>query len=190
MRFLRLKSAVKRLFDLSLSYLGMFFSLPLWVIFCYGIFLEDGWPIFYPQTRVGKGGLVFRAIKFRTLGYRIEKPFLSRLLRATALDELPQLINIIRGQMSFVGPRPLIPEEIQMYVELAFRSTVRPGLTGMAQVYAPKDAPVTEKFKYDLWYIQNQNLGLDIYLILMSFWISMKKKWDVSVKKYSFRNLV
>lgn len=174
---------LKRAFDIFLSFLGLFFSLPLWILFSFAIYLKDGRPIFYLQERIGKDSKIFKAIKFRTLGYREESSVLAKFLRTTALDELPQLINILKGEMSFVGPRPLIPQELQMYKELNLRATVRPGLTGMAQVLAFKDAPVLEKFKYDIWYIKNQNIALDISLILKSFWLSLRKRWDVAIKE-------
>lgn len=173
---------LKRLFDISLSSLGFFFFLPLWVLLSFAIWMEDGRPIFYLQGRVGKDNKTFKTVKFRTLGYKKKDSKLSKLLRTTALDELPQLINIFKGEMSFVGPRPLIPEEVQAYKELVLRSSVRPGLTGVAQVLVSKDASVLEKFKHDLWYINNRNFFLDISLILKSFWVSLRKKWD-SVKK-------
>lgn len=99
------------------------------------------------------------------------------------MDESPQLINIIKGEMSFVGPRPLIPEEISLGENLDLRSSVCPGLTGVAQVVAAKDAPIAEKLKYDLWYIGNQSVWLDIRLILKSFWMSFNKRWDIISSK-------
>ena len=104
---------------------------------------------------------------------------MAKLLRRTALDESPQLINIIRGQMSFVGPRPLIPQEVNLCENQHLRCSVNPGLTGIAQLMAEKDAPVAEKLKYDLWYIEHQNIWLDIRLILKSFWMSLNRKWDI-----------
>lgn len=179
MSFLINYSPVKRTFDISLSCIGLFLSVPLWILFSFAIWVEGGRPIFYIQVRVGKDNRLFEAIKFRTMGYKKKYSRLSGLLRTTALDELPQLINIIKGQMSFVGPRPLIPQEIQMTKGFNLRSTVPPGLTGLAQVLASKDAPISEKFNYDISYIKNQNIGLDILLILKSFKISLTRKWDV-----------
>jgi lipopolysaccharide/colanic/teichoic acid biosynthesis glycosyltransferase len=119
----------------------------------------------------------------------------GRLLRATALDELPQLWNILKGDMSFVGPRALLPEEIEVngngevtplekipgYEE---RHTVRPGLTGLAQVYAPRDIPRRQKFRYDLLYVKRQSVWLDIRLILLSVWISVRGKWEARTRKF------
>jgi lipopolysaccharide/colanic/teichoic acid biosynthesis glycosyltransferase len=119
---------------------------------------------------------------------------IGRLMRATAMDELPQLWNIFRGDMSFVGPRALRPGEIETtgngqhvvmeaipgYIE---RHSVRPGLTGIAQIYAPRDVPRRYKFKYDLIYIENQSFGLDVRLILLSFWITFRGKWEARDQK-------
>jgi len=182
----------KRIFDLFLSLLGLFFLLPFWVLCSFAIWLEDGRPILYLQKRVGKDAQIFQAIKFRTLFYKKENSRLARFLRKTALDEVPQLINILKGEMSLVGPRPLIPEESEIgerlnspgsYIEgRGLRAVVRPGLTGIAQVLAPKNAPLEEKLKYDLWYIENRSLLLDILLILKSFWLSLNSRWDLAGK--------
>jgi lipopolysaccharide/colanic/teichoic acid biosynthesis glycosyltransferase len=114
---------------------------------------------------------------------------IGRLMRATAMDELPQLWNIFRGDMSFVGPRALRPgeidagsdgrhvamEEIAGYRE---RHTVRPGLTGIAQIFAPRDVPRRHKFKYDRIYVAQQSFLLDVRLILLSFWITFRGRWE------------
>ncbi len=118
----------------------------------------------------------------------------GRILRKTAMDELPQLLNILKGDMSFVGPRSLRPnekevhgnpdetniEDVPGYKE---RLAVRPGLTGLAQVYLPGDALRKEKFKYDLQYIKNQSFLLDLKLIFLSFWITFRGKWESRQKK-------
>lgn len=199
---------MKRLFDIGLSLVGLIGASPLWVLFSIAILLEDGWPIFYLQERVGKNGRIFKAIKFRSMIKDAEKESgpvqavendprvtrIGRILRATAMDELPQLVNILKGDMSFVGPRALRPKEKEVhgnpetldiekipgYYE---RLTVRPGLTGMAQVYLPTDALRSEKFKYDLMYIKSQTFLLDLKLIFLSFWITFRGKWESREKK-------
>ena len=170
---------VKRIFDLFLSCAGLFFLFPLWIIFAFAILLEDGLPVFYIQQRVGKHARIFGAIKFRTMYSNKKSSVIAKFLRKTALDESPQLINIIKGEMSFVGPRPLIPQEIYPGESQHLRSSITPGLTGIAQVVAAKDAPLTEKLKYDLWYIENQSILLDAQLILKSFWVSLNRRWDI-----------
>jgi lipopolysaccharide/colanic/teichoic acid biosynthesis glycosyltransferase len=117
------------------------------------------------------------------------------LLRATAMDELPQLWNIFRGDMSFVGPRALRPGEIEVNGQggaerlenvpgFAARSAVRPGLTGVAQIYAPRDIVRRHKFRYDRVYIRRQSFWLDLRLVLLSFWITFRGTWETRGKKF------
>jgi lipopolysaccharide/colanic/teichoic acid biosynthesis glycosyltransferase len=119
----------------------------------------------------------------------------GRLLRATAMDELPQLWNIFRGDMSFTGPRALRPGEIEAngggQLEMledvpgfAERSSVRPGLTGIAQIYAPRDIPRRLKFRYDVLYVRRQSLWLDLRLIALSFWITFRGTWEARGSKF------
>lgn len=199
---------LKRTFDFILSLSGIILSTPLWLLISLLIILENGFPVFYLQERGGRCGRIFKAIKFRSMVKDAEKgagPIqalendpritrVGRILRATALDELPQLINILRGDMSFVGPRALRPEELEvrgnpevLSIEeipgYERRLTVKPGLTGLAQVYLPTDAPRRDKFRYDLLYIKNQSFLLDLKLILLSFWITFRGKWESRSKK-------
>jgi lipopolysaccharide/colanic/teichoic acid biosynthesis glycosyltransferase len=159
--------------------------------------------VFFRQARVGLHGQRFEALKFRSMipdaeartgpvqaaahDPRITRA--GRLLRATAMDELPQLWNIFVGDMSFVGPRPLRPGEVDVGSDgrlLALdaipgyeqRHTVRPGLTGLAQVYAPRDVRRAAKFRLDRLYLRNAGLCLDLKLILISFWITGRGKWE------------
>jgi len=193
---------VKRLFDMLLSGVGLLVSAPLWAIVAAAIKLDDGGPVFFVQRRVGKGGRLFRAYKFRSmipdaagalpLQASGNDPRVTRvggLLRATAMDELPQLFNILRGDMSFVGPRPLMPDEIEVrgdgrvtsLVEVpgyAARHAVRPGLTGLTQVFASRDIARTSKFRLDLLYVKHANLCLDLRLVALSFWISFRGRWE------------
>ena len=199
---------MKRAFDAALAFIGLAVSLPLWMLFAAAIKLEDGGPVFYTQDRVGQDGQVFRALKFRSMhdeAERVTGPLqarpgddrvtrVGRVMRATAMDELPQLWNIFRGDMSFVGPRALRPGEIEIEggspVPLeavpgyADRIMVRPGLTGVAQVYAPRDISRRSKFRYDRLYIRRRSFGLDVRLILLSFWISFRGTWESRDRKY------
>ena len=152
--------------------------------------------------------MTFKAIKFRSMIKDAEKGTgpvqavendprvtkVGRILRATAMDELPQLLNILKGDMSFVGPRALRPREKEVYgnpdeinIEnvpgYKERLAVRPGLTGMAQVYLPTDALRSEKFQYDLLYIKKQSFLLDLKLIFLSFWITFRGNWESREKK-------
>lgn len=169
---------LKRPFDFCLALVGLALSLPLWILIIFFIWLEDSRPIFYIQERVGLKGNMFKIIKFRTMGYKENNPCFAGLLRVTALDELPQLVNILKGEMSFVGPRPLIPQELKLQAETIDRSAIRPGLTGVAQLWTSKNASVSKKAEYDSWYMKNQSIGLDVAIILRSFWVSLSRKWD------------
>ena len=199
----------KRVLDLVLSGAGLVVSAPLWAIVAVAIKLEDGGPIFYSQPRVGTGGRSFEAMKFRSMVSNAEQGVgpvqaiagdprvtrTGRLMRATALDELPQLWNIFRGDMSFVGPRALRPEEIEVDAMgarvpleaipgFAERITVPPGLTGIAQIYARRDVSRRQKFRFDRLYIRRQSLLLDVRLILVSFWITFRGTWEARDRKY------
>jgi len=220
---------VKRAFDIALSSMGIVLSTPVWILISLAILLEDGLPIFYTQERKGRRGRIFRAIKFRSMVKNAEEGIgpvqatendprttkVGKILRATAMDELPQLINILKGDMSFVGPRALRPVEIEIgeweneqraeskgqrvhnskwdkdYEAVPLekipgyheRHAIRPGLTGLAQVYLPTDAPRPDKFRYDLLYIKKQSFFLDLKLILLSFLITFKGKWESRGKK-------
>jgi lipopolysaccharide/colanic/teichoic acid biosynthesis glycosyltransferase len=199
---------IKRLFDASLSGIGLLVSEPLWCVIPLAIKLEDGGPVFFPQGRVGLNGLVFDALKFRSMrpdAEAVTGPVqathndprvtrVGRLLRATAMDELPQLVNILRGDMSFVGPRPLRPGEVEArgdgqlmplseipgYQE---RHSVRPGLTGLTQVYAPRDISRASKFRLDRLYLKRAGFCLDLKLIVLSFWITGRGEWEASGRK-------
>jgi lipopolysaccharide/colanic/teichoic acid biosynthesis glycosyltransferase len=199
---------MKRALDAALASFGLVLSAPLWLVVASAIKLEDGGPVFFTQDRVGKGGRIFRALKFRSMRQDAEAATgplqardgdvritrVGRLMRATAMDELPQLWNICRGDMSFVGPRALRPGEIEIEgggpVALeavpgyARRIAVRPGLTGVAQVYAARDIPRRHKFRYDALYIRRRSLSLDVRLILLSFWISFRGTWENRDRKY------
>jgi lipopolysaccharide/colanic/teichoic acid biosynthesis glycosyltransferase len=194
---------VKRLFDIAVSGAGLIVFAPVSMLIAIAIKLEDGGPIFFTQDRVGLDCTVFTAYKFRSMGVDAERltgavqatandprvTAVGRLLRATAFDELPQLWNILRGDMSVVGPRPLRPGEADTtadggHLSLSAipgyrqRHRVRPGLTGIAQVYAPRDLPRTGKFRYDLLYQRRSSFCLDLKLIAQSFWITARGRWE------------
>lgn len=199
---------LKRPFDVALSGLGLLGSAPLWAVVALAIKLDDGGPVFYGQERVGRGGKRFWSWKFRSMVVDASARFgplqaaerdprvtrVGRVLRATAMDELPQLWNIFKGEMSFVGPRALLPEEIEIRgsrlpVPLESipgyeaRHRVTPGLTGIAQIYAARDIPRRHKFKLDRLYIRRQSFGLDLRLIALSFWITARARWERREKK-------
>ena len=195
--------ALKRALDIVRATTGLILSSPVWLILFVTIKLEDGGPAFYRQARWGKSGTRFWALKFRSMVFdpdgasgRVQAvkrdPRITRVgwfMRKAALDELPQIINILRGEMSLVGPRALpINEQQQNGVDVhltddqvpgfALRSSVRPGLTGVAQLYAPRDIARRYKFRYDAIYVRRQSLSLDLRLIMRSFWISLTAGWE------------
>lgn len=204
-------SPLKRALDISLSGTGLIGSAPLWALFAAWVKLEDGGPIFYRQERVGRDGRIFSALKFRSMIPNAEAgtgpvqasyddPRITRIgrfLRATAMDELPQLWNIFRGDMSFVGPRALRPAENEVRAEAILnpqaisddipnfhlRHRVRPGLTGLAQIYAPRDATRRQKLRYDLLYVRSRSFWLDLKLIALSFWITFRGRWEARGNK-------
>ena len=189
----------KRVLDATLAAIGLVLSAPIWIALAAAIKLEDGGPIFFTQTRVGKHGEPFRAIKFRSMvdgnhdavkghpdGDLVTS--LGAFMRKCALDELPQLWNILRGDMSLVGPRALPPAEsarenggrpvkLSRIPGYTYRHKVRPGLTGIAQVRAPRDIPYRCKFRYDCFYVRKRSLLLDLRLIARSLWVSFAGKW-------------
>ncbi len=196
-----LAGVLKRSVDLLFSITGLVLTLPAWLVVPVAIKLEDGGPVFYGQLRVGREGRLFSSWKFRSMTHRrndgspssqahLEESRITRVghvIRPSALDELPQLLNILKGDMSLVGPRALVPEEIvedggpavRMEELPGFdeRHSVRPGLTGLAQTRLPADASHTEKFRYDLLYVRNPSLLLDLKLIALSVWTSLRGAW-------------
>lgn len=199
--------AFKRVLDFTLATLGLLVSAPVWILIACAIKLEDHGSVFYVQHRWGRNKRPFKVYKFRSMAVDSDERVgaiqaekndprftkVGRLLRATSLDELPQLLNIWRGEMSWVGPRALPINEKQLKETddlpddavpgFDLRSAVRPGLTGIAQVYAPRDVPRRQKFRYDCFYIRRQSLGLDLKLIAVSFWISFKLRWEERGRK-------
>ncbi|MFQ5853311.1 MAG: sugar transferase [Candidatus Binatia bacterium] len=188
----------KRLFDFLLATTGFVVFLPLWIVISVAIFLEDGRPILFVQKRIGKGGSEFSAYKFRTIYHRYDNEVakavavhaddkkvmkVGRILRRTALNELPQLLNILKGDMSFVGPRPEPPEFIAAYEKVVpnlgrLRYQIRPGLTGIAQVFGPHNMDPRNKLRYDLLYMRRRSFWLDIRLIGISVWNTICANWD------------
>uniref|UniRef100_A0A7V3VTN7 Sugar transferase n=1 Tax=candidate division WOR-3 bacterium TaxID=2052148 RepID=A0A7V3VTN7_UNCW3 len=184
---------LKRPFDFLLSLAGILISLPLWLLIGIMIFIEDGFPIFYSQERIGKNRKIFKVLKFRSMVKDAEKqgiwtnendPRVSkvgRFLRKTAMDELPSLLTILKGDMSFVGPKALVVEE-QCLLEKKItgfekRLEVKPRLTGLSQVLNPEDDPY-RKLEYDLEYMREMSFWLDIKLILLSFYNTFMFRWD------------
>ena len=169
---------LKRAFDIAASTSALVVLSPVLAITAYKVKKELGSPVLFRQTRPGLHGKPFEMIKFRTMKDATDKegnalPDSERLtefgkkLRASSLDELPELWNVLKGDMSLVGPRPLLMEYLPLYnAEQAKRHNVRPGVTGYAQVNGRNAIGWEEKFKLDLWYVENQSFILDIKIIL------------------------
>lgn len=193
----------KRLIDLMLASTMLLITSPVWPLIALAIKLEDRGQVFYRQLRWGQDGRRFRTFKFRSMGQRASEDLevrpaevgdsrvtrVGQVLRASGLDELPQILNILRGEMSFVGPRPLAVGEILEEDEEGIRTvedvpgffdrlSARPGLTSLATIYLPKDCDAEKKFRYDLAYVRRRNLWMDLRLIATSFWISIRGKWE------------
>jgi len=199
---------LKIIFDSLLALTGLFLSLPLFLFISAVIKNSDGGSVFYLQDRVGRNAKIFKGLQFRTMILDAEKKSgaiqspendsrvtkFGRVLRISAMDELPQLINILKGDMSFVGPRALRPAEKEVgsdversvfeYPGFMERCKVRPGLTGVAQILLPRDATRELKFKYDIWYIKHQSFWLDLYLIFLSFLVTFRGKWEIREDKF------
>lgn len=171
---------VKRLFDIGASALGLTLLSPIIAIVALQIRRKLGSPVFFQQTRPGKDGKPFQMVKFRTMLDAEDKhgsplpddqrmtPF-GAFLRSTSLDELPELWNVLKGDMSLVGPRPLLMEYLPLYSREQFRRhEVRPGVTGWAQVNGRNAISWEDKFKLDIWYVDNRSFWLDIKILLLT----------------------
>jgi lipopolysaccharide/colanic/teichoic acid biosynthesis glycosyltransferase len=194
------RDAYKRPFDLTILVLAHLVLLPLWVVLWTAIpaliFLQDRGPVFYSQTRIGKDRRVFTVVKFRSMVPDAEKltgpvwagaddPRITRVgkwLRATALDELPQVLSMFKGDMSLVGPRAERPELHEQFAReidgFDDRLQVRPGLTGLAQVKGAYDLPPAEKLEYDREYIRRMSPWLDAWLLFRSVLNTLASRWD------------
>lgn len=174
---------IKRLFDVLVAASALLAGLPLLIALVLLVKVKLGSPVLFCQSRPGKNGVVFTMYKFRTMTDARDSqgqllPDKDRLtsfgkfLRASSLDELPELLNVLKGEMSLVGPRPLLIEYLPLYsTEQARRHEVRPGITGWAQVNGRNAISWEEKFKLDVWYVDNRSLWLDVKIL----WLTVKK---------------
>ncbi len=171
------KSFLKRIFDLIGACTSLLLLSPIFLIVTMGLaFANNGKPFFF-QLRPGKNGKIFKIVKFKTMNDRSDAKGnllpdaqrltgVGRFVRKTSLDELPQLLNVIKGDMSFVGPRPLLPEYLPLYNETQRkRHNVKPGITGWAQVNGRNAISWEQKFEYDVWYVENQSFILDMQIL-------------------------
>lgn len=173
-----------RLLDVTLASLALVMAAPLLAVAAIAIKLTSPGPVFYRQRRVGRGGRVFELLKLRTmvvgaehLGAGIyvtaDDPRITpvgRWLRRWSIDELPNLVNVIRGEMAIVGPRPTVPAQVVRYTERQLRRlAVKPGITGWAQIHGRTELPWPERIELDLWYVEHRSLLLDLKIILRTF---------------------
>jgi sugar transferase EpsL len=178
---------IKRGLDIVFGAFSLVVAFPLLVVASIGVFCTLGRPILFKQKRVGKNGELFEIYKLRTMrdpdssaqsSCEIERSVrLTRVLRAWSLDELPQFWNVLKGEMSLVGPRPLLPEYLPLYTkEQARRHSVKPGITGWAQINGRNGIPWDEKFELDIWYVDNQSFWLDCKIVMRSVIVVILKK--------------
>lgn len=179
---------VKRLLDITISLIALFFLLPLMSLIYLLVIINLESPAFFLQERVGKDNKIFKMIKFRTMKNSTDKngnllsdnervTKFGSFLRSFSLDELPELINILKGDMSLVGPRALLVQYLGLYNdEQIRRHEVLPGLTGWAQINGRNSITWSEKFKLDVWYVDNWSLWLDIKIFFLTFWKVLKRE--------------
>lgn len=178
---------MKRLFDIFLSCGGLLILSPLLLILAVLVKIKHSSPVLFHQKRPGLNGVLFEMLKLRTMtndrdsngellpdSERLTK--FGQFLRKTSLDELPELINVLKGEMSLVGPRPLLIEYLPLYSpKQQRRHEVRPGITGWAQINGRNSISWKEKFKLDVWYVDNQSFWLDIKIIWLTIWQVLKR---------------
>lgn len=178
---------IKRTFDIVAALAGLVVFSPIIIIVAILVRVNLGAPIIFTQNRVGKSNKIFKMMKFRSMKDGVDKhgnllPDSERLtnfgkiLRSTSLDELPELVNVLKGDMSLIGPRPLLVEYIPLYSkEQKRRHNVLPGLTGWAQINGRNAISWGEKFKLDVYYVDNWSLGLDIKIFFLTFYKIFKR---------------
>lgn len=173
---------MKRAFDIVVSLLALVVLSPLLLVIALLVLVSMGAPVLFVQERPGLHGRLFRILKFRTMraGDGDDASRLTRvgnLLRRTSLDELPELWNVLRGDMSLVGPRPLLPQYLPLYSsEQARRHDIRPGITGWAQVNGRNAITWPQKFELDVWYVDNRSMLLDLRIILLTLWKTVSRQ--------------
>ncbi|WPO82007.1 sugar transferase [Chryseobacterium sp. JJR-5R] len=177
------KNFFKRLIDFFVALIGFLLLSPFFILATAGLFLANHGKPFFFQKRPGKNGKIFSILKFKTMNDKRDADGnllsdaqrltpVGAFVRKTSLDELPQLINVLKGDMSLIGPRPLLPEYLSLYNEFqSRRHEVRPGITGWAQVNGRNSISWQKKFEYDVWYVDHLSLSLDLKI----FFLTIKK---------------
>ena len=182
---------LKRLFDIAASATGLLAISPFFAFTAVMVWIKHGKPVFFTQVRPGRSGAPFKMIKFRSMTNETDKnghllpnekrmTSFGKFLRSTSLDELPELINVIKGDMSLVGPRPLLMEYLPYFTEeQRRRHKVRPGITGWAQVNGRNAIDWEEKLKLDVWYVENRSFFLDMKIIVLTI-IRVLRRADIN----------
>lgn len=192
----------KRLFDFVFSLVGLLLLAPVLALIAVGVRIKLGTPVLFRQQRPGLHGRLFTIYKFRTMTDAKDQegnllpdaerltPF-GRFLRSTSLDELPELWNVLRGDMSLVGPRPLMAQYLERYSEAQMRRhDVRPGITGWAQINGRNSVSWSQRFELDLWYVANYSLRLDLYILARTVWTVFRREgisWNDHATMPEFR---
>ncbi|MVO07717.1 lipid carrier--UDP-N-acetylgalactosaminyltransferase [Flavobacterium sp. TP390] len=174
------KSFFKRMIDFSFSLLGFLLLLPVFVLVTVGLYIANQGKPFFFQMRPGKKEKIFKIIKFKTMNDRkdangnllADEERLTKIgafVRKTSLDEIPQLLNVIKGDMSLIGPRPLLVQYLPLYNDFQKqRHSIRPGITGWAQINGRNAISWNQKFEYDVWYVKNYNFLLDLKIVFLT----------------------
>ena len=179
---------MKRSVDVVISLIALILLSPIFCLVAFKVRKNLGSPIFFLQERPGKDGKLFKMIKFRSMKDAVDKegnplpdeqritPF-GQKLRSTSLDEMPQLINVLKGDMSVVGPRPMLKEFVELYsLEQARRLEVKPGMTGLAQVSGRNELDYEQRFECDVWYVDHHNTWVDFKIMLKTVSVMLKRE--------------
>ncbi|NUQ63592.1 MAG: sugar transferase [Pirellulales bacterium] len=192
---MRFQQRLKRLLDVTAAMLALLLLAPLLAAVALAVYLAMGRPVLFRQPRAGLRGKVFTLYKFRTMSDARDNQGrllpddcrvtgVGRFLRSTSLDELPELINVLRGEMSLVGPRPLLPQYLGRYTpEQARRHEVRPGLTGLAQVKGRLLLGWEERFLLDVWYVDHATLAMDLKILLVTVWKVLRREGTTAISE-------
>ncbi|KAB1155843.1 sugar transferase [Flavobacterium luteum] len=174
------KSIVKPFFDFSIAFLGFVILSPVFLAVTFLLFIANNGKPFFFQLRPGKNGNIFKIVKFKTMNDKKDKKGnllsdaerltkVGSFVRKTSLDEIPQLLNVIKGEMSLIGPRPLLPSYLEIYSDFENRRhEVKPGITGWAQVNGRNTISWDEKFEYDVWYVDHVSVVLDLKILFIT----------------------
>ena len=174
------KDYFKPLLDYSVSLLGILVLSPIFIVVLIALLISNKGNVFFLQKRPGKNEKIFKIIKFRTMNDKKNLngdllpdserlTLLGKVIRKTSLDEIPQLINVLKGDMSLIGPRPLLPEYLSLYNEIQKkRHEVKPGITGWAQINGRNAVEWNKKFEFDVWYVENLSFLLDLQIMFLT----------------------